>query len=144
MLFQKHVDQLTGISVELIPEKSLLLPSLTFCFEEPFKSRGYHYKEEDFVKNTFQLSDIFGPKSLEDFKNPNVKVKEVRSEQFGLCYSVTSIKNQTLLIELTRNKNVKVFILNVFKDTSHEDALLDINTALVFFFFFLLYFIDSL
>ena len=56
ILFQKHVDQLTGISVELIQEKSLLLPTLTFCFEEPFKSRGYHYKEEDFVQNTFQFS----------------------------------------------------------------------------------------
>ena len=110
ILFQKHVDQLTGISVELIPEKSLLLPTLTFCFEEPFKSRGYHYKEEDFVQNTYQLSDIFGPKSLEDFKNPTVKVKEVRSELFGLCYSVTSITSQTLLIELTRNRNFKVFI----------------------------------
>ena len=110
ILFRKHVDQLTGISLELIQENSLLLPTLTFCFEEPFKSRGYHYKEEDFVQNTFKLSDIFGPKSLEDFKNPTVKVKEVRSELFGLCYSVTCITSQTLLIELTRNKNFKVFI----------------------------------
>ena len=110
ILFQKHVDQLTGISVELIQEKLLLLPTLTFCFEEPFKSRGYHYNEEDFVQNTFQLSEMFGPKSLEDFKNLTVKVKEVRSEQFGLCYSVASITSQTLLIELTRNRNFKVFI----------------------------------
>jgi hypothetical protein len=35
-----YFDLLTGITVELIPEKSLMLPTLTFCLEEPFKSGG--------------------------------------------------------------------------------------------------------
>ena len=59
-------------------------------------SIGYHYSEEDFVKNTFKLSDIFGPKSLKEFKNETVK--EVRSEQFGLCFSIKSITSQTLKV----------------------------------------------
>ena len=59
-------------------------------------SIGYHYAEEDFVKNTFKLSDIFGPNSLEEFKNETVKVQEVRSEQYGLCFSIKSNTSQTL------------------------------------------------
>ena len=65
VLFEKHVDELTGFSVELSPEDNLTMPSLTICSEEAYRSSGYHYLEEDFVQNTFTMSEIFGP----DFKN---------------------------------------------------------------------------
>ena len=65
VLFEKHVEELTGISVELHPEKYLNLPSLTVCSEQPFRSSGYYYLEEDFVKNSFTMAEIFGP----DFEN---------------------------------------------------------------------------
>ena len=65
VLFQKHVEEQTGISVELTPEDNLIMPSLTVCSEEAYRSSGYHYLEEDFVQNTFTMSEIFGP----DFKN---------------------------------------------------------------------------
>ena len=64
-LIQKHVEEQTGISVELIPEDNLTMPSLTVCSEEAYRSSGYHYLEEDFVQNTFTMSEIFGP----HFKN---------------------------------------------------------------------------
>ena len=42
------------------------------------------------------MSEIFGPNSLKEFKNKIVNVTEVRSEQFGLCYALTSITSRTL------------------------------------------------
>ena len=61
VLFEKHVEEQTGISVELTPQDSLTMPSVTVCSEKPFRSSGYHYLEEDFVKNSFTMSEIFGP-----------------------------------------------------------------------------------
>ena len=69
ILIQKHIEEYTSISVELVREKAIQLPTLTFCSEEPFKVNGYHYLEKDFLKNSFGLSDIFGPQSIVDFKN---------------------------------------------------------------------------
>ena len=69
ILVQKNIDQCTGISVEFVREKEIQLPALTFCSEEPFKSNGYHHKEKEFLENTFEVSDIFGPKSIDDFKH---------------------------------------------------------------------------
>ena len=88
-LFKKHVEELTGISVEMIPEDRLTPPSLTVCSEEPFKSNGDFYLEEDFVQNTFTTSEIFGP----DFKIDNVSniLTETRSESYGLCYTLTRL-----------------------------------------------------
>ena len=60
-LIQKHVEEQTGISVELTPEDNLTMPSLTFCSEEPFRSRGFYYLEDDFVQNSLKISEIFGP-----------------------------------------------------------------------------------
>ena len=65
VLFEKHADELTGFSVELSPEDNLTMPSLTICSEEPFRSSGSFYLEEDFVQNTYTMSEIFGP----DFMN---------------------------------------------------------------------------
>ena len=61
VLFEKHVEEQTGISVELTPEDNLNMPSLTFCSEEPFNSRGLYYLEDDFMQNSFTMSEIFGP-----------------------------------------------------------------------------------
>ena len=65
VLFEKHVEEQTGISVELTPEDNLTMPSLTICSEERFRSRGLYYLEDDFVQNSFTMSEIFGP----DFVN---------------------------------------------------------------------------
>ena len=40
MVQKTYIDLLTGISLELVPEKTLILPTMTFCLEEPFKSAG--------------------------------------------------------------------------------------------------------
>ena len=61
VLFEKHVEEQTGISVELTPEDNLTMPSLTFCSEEPFRSKGFYYLEDDFVQNSLTMSEIFGP-----------------------------------------------------------------------------------
>ena len=112
VLFEKHVEELTGISVELIPVKTLTMPSLTVCSEEPFKSNGDYSLEEDFVQNSFTMSDIFGP----DFRGDNVSIKvtEARSYMFGLCYTVTSLHpvgaHEISKIPLTKSKNLKIFV----------------------------------
>ena len=70
VLYEKYVNELTGFSVELSPKETLTMPSLTICSEEPFRSSSSFYLEEDFVQNTFTMSEIFGPY----FKNyTNVK-----------------------------------------------------------------------
>ena len=40
MVQRTYFNLLTGISMELVPEKTLILPTMTFCLEEPFKSAG--------------------------------------------------------------------------------------------------------
>ena len=40
LLKRTYHDLKTGITLELITEKSLFLPTITFCLEEPFKSAG--------------------------------------------------------------------------------------------------------
>ena len=112
VLFEKHVEELTGISVELTPVKTLTMPSLTVCSEEPFRSNGDFSLEEDFVQNSFTISEIFGP----NFKGDNVskRVTEARSYSFGLCYTVTNLypvgAHNISYIPLTKSRNLKIFI----------------------------------
>ena len=111
---KKHVEELTGISVELTPEENLTMPSLTVCSEEPFRSNGDYYLEQDFVQNSFTMSEIFGPA----FKGDNVlqNITEARSYMLGLCYTVTSLHpvsaHKVKVIPLTKNRNLKIFIHN--------------------------------
>ena len=112
VLFEKHVEELTGISNELTPMKNLTMPSLTVCSKEPFRSNGDYYLEEDFMQKSFTILEIFGL----DFKGDNVskKVTEARSYMFGLCYTVTSLypvgAHDISYIPLTKSRNLKIFI----------------------------------
>ena len=112
LLFNQHVEELTGISVELTPVNNLSMPSLTFCSEEPFRSNGDYHLEDDFVQNTFRMSEIFGPKFKGD--NTSQNVTEARSYIFGMCYTVTGLHpvgaHNISYITLTKSRNLKIFI----------------------------------
>ena len=110
----EYLDGPTKTSIEMIPNKLLQLPTMTFCPEMPFKSGKKMYLEKDFVENTYKIDEIFHKDTIDDFnKKHDFTVHETRSESFGLCYSVNSLPNPNIemkLLKVTKDKNLKVFI----------------------------------
>jgi hypothetical protein len=59
-----------------------------------FKAVGVFFKQSDFEANSFQLEDIFLPKSVETFRNASLfSVTVVDSIKYGKLYMVSTSEN---------------------------------------------------
>ena len=94
----QYSEKLTTTLTEVEERQNLIWPSLTFCVTQGYKNPGFHYKEPDFLANTFSKEDIFAQKTLEKLENTSrYRVIEVRSHTHGRCYSVHQLNSAKVL-----------------------------------------------
>ena len=62
----------SGIRFVNSEESSKLLPCISFCTKEGFKTKGYFQNESAFLENSFSAEDIFHPTSISEFKNDSM------------------------------------------------------------------------
>ena len=107
----RFLQGVTRTSINMIPYKSLLLPTLTFCSEEPFKTGEYPYLEQDFVANTYKVDDIFHKDTISYLKNSlDFSLHETRSQMFGLCFSVSLGNLKVPYLKLSKKLNIRIFV----------------------------------
>ena len=90
------------------------LPCLTACPFEAFKKQGFHYKEADFLKWTYELDDVFIFYS--DYQESSkFYIKEVRSVFLGRCYMLCNLepvgKLQRYYIYMRKERDMTGLIL---------------------------------
>ena len=113
----KYLEQPTATSVQIELRNYIEMPGMTFCSSKAFKTKGDHYKEEDFNANVYKLEEIFGGESLALFRNTSrFKVTETRSKYNGLCHTIIDKINDyredgdTLIFDIRKDNDVKVFV----------------------------------
>ena len=88
---------------------SKFLPSLTFCPWPVYKRQGFHFKIEDFHKNTFDLEDMFHPQTLRFCKNKTkYEIKTVMSIYYGKCFTLKNKVNKLLNQIILKNYQMKI------------------------------------
>ncbi len=90
-VWEKFDSKATTTAIEWTDEghEKKLLPYLTFCPWPAFRNKELHYSEEGFLKNTFELKDVFDDKTISNITNPALYfLKELRTLAFGRCYTI--------------------------------------------------------
>ncbi len=65
------------------------LPCITVCPFQSFKTREFHYKSNDYLKNTYTKEDIFDKKTLTALSNTTLfDVKESPTLYLGICFTI--------------------------------------------------------
>ena len=112
-----YSKKLTTTVSEVEEDLEMTWPSLTFCTNQGYKKQGFHYKEAEYLENTFALEDIFANKTLEILKDKTrYKVSEIRSDTNGRCFTVQDLsKAKTLNLDdksffLKRNHDLVVIV----------------------------------
>ena len=107
----------TGIKIRPYTLRGKKLPCITVCALSGFRQRGFYYSNQDYIKNTFELEDFFGNKTLNEIRNSSLyRFQEVRSMFFGRCYKICSVvempMNGIKIWELQMDFNYKLFVHN--------------------------------
>ena len=93
-----YSKKLTTAVSEVEEDLQMSWPSLTFCTNQGYKKQGFHYKESEYLENTFALEDIFATVTLEKLADKTrYKVSEIRSDTNGRCYTVQDLTTAKLL-----------------------------------------------
>ena len=80
----------TGITFVEPDESGMLFPPFTVCPWPVYKRRGFYFSESDYLKNTYELEDIFNNYSMPDLSNESLySWKETRSLFYGRCYTIS-------------------------------------------------------
>jgi hypothetical protein len=83
----------SGIRFKNAKEESKLPPCFTARPYISYRKKGFHFTEEEFERNTFNLDDIFHEETVQEFRNNSIyDVKEVKSFVFGKCFSICYLK----------------------------------------------------
>jgi hypothetical protein len=70
-----------------------MLPCMTACPMNAFKSPGFHFTNETFYNQTYKIDEIFFESKKLNFSVTSVYgVDEVKSIIFGRCYTVCESK----------------------------------------------------
>ena len=82
----------TGIAMSDDGIAQKRFPFFTICPWPAFRSSGFYFKEEDYLKNTFELIDVFNNVSYQALLNRSqYEWKELRGLFYGRCYTVKSL-----------------------------------------------------
>ena len=93
-----YSKKLTTAVSEVEEDLQMSWPSLTFCTNQGYKKQGFHYKESEYLENTFALEDIFATATLDKLADKTrYKVSEIRSDTNGRCYTVQDLTTAKLL-----------------------------------------------
>ena len=78
------------LSLNGAESKKKNLPCLTACPWEAFKQKGFYFTEENYLKRTFELDEIFILKDeYYDLTNRSMfYIEEIRSVLHGRCYMI--------------------------------------------------------
>ena len=96
-VWAKYTSRFTSIGVRFEPQNKLkkTLPCATACPSKGFRTRGFFYKEEDFLRNTFNRDDIFyDAPSFGIFNRSAFLIEEVKSSYLGRCYMVCALEEK--------------------------------------------------
>ena len=87
--FQKKITSIgVGNQEENVHEKAL--PCLTMCPWRVFRNRGFHFTNEAYYNQTYNLSEIVFENELSNFEK-----KEIKSFNLGRCHMLCYQKNLT-------------------------------------------------
>ena len=91
------------------------LPCFTFCVADGFKEFGLHFSKEAFMQQTFDLEDIFGAITLNQFRNESeYLITESHTMALGRCFTVRPLKmlsqSDYVVFSLQRRHDIKLFI----------------------------------
>ena len=89
LLILQYNEGITTMAIEDQRPKSLRWPAITVCVEDVMKTPGFHFLDQDYAKNKFDMKDIFDENTLEEFeKEDKFQIKELWSRITGACYSI--------------------------------------------------------
>ena len=75
------------------------LPCLTACPWSPFRKRGFYFKQDDFIKQTYEKEEIFFDIPFVDLYNKSLfSIEEIPSIFQGRCYMVCHLKPLPIMI----------------------------------------------
>eukprot|EP00095_Tigriopus_kingsejongensis_P002329 maker-scaffold347_size200506-snap-gene-1.27 protein:Tk02329 transcript:maker-scaffold347_size200506-snap-gene-1.27-mRNA-1 annotation:"glutamate receptor delta-2-like" len=66
---------------------SVLLPSITICSKQPYKSRGHFFNRSSFEENAYTYEDLFHPSNVDIIQEWGLRMKEVMSQPWGRCFT---------------------------------------------------------
>ena len=77
------------------------LPSFTVCPWPVYRTKGLHFRPEDFKKNTFDLEEILtNENNLTNFKNDSMfSIIETWSVHYGRCYTLNYKVNKNIVLQ---------------------------------------------
>ena len=80
----------TGVTFRDDGKPDKLRPLFTVCAWPVYKTKGFHFKVEEFDKNTFEMKEIFENSTLSTWINDSSKFswQTVRSVIYGRCYTI--------------------------------------------------------
>ena len=92
-----------------------ILPCLTACPFEAFKEKGFHYKEADFLKWTYELYEVFRLDYFDYNEMSKFYIQEVRSVFLGRCYMFCKTESvgklEIFYIWMTKERDMTGLIL---------------------------------
>ena len=88
-IIEGFLDERLAVASGTITYDSLELPALTVCPGVAFKTVGPFYDEDSFLKNAFELEDIFALETIAGLRNKSLyEIVEVRNVLHGRCYTI--------------------------------------------------------
>lgn len=96
---------------EQLSEK--MLPCLTACPMSAFKNQGFHFTNETFYNQTYNVDEIFYENEKFNRSTNNFTIKEVKGIYTGRCYMVCPTrkmpKTDVLVLFFWKFRDIKVF-----------------------------------
>jgi len=125
--YEKFSNKMTSVGVRMlaIETEKKIPPCVTVCPLEGFKTRGFFYKEKEFLMQTYEIDDILLKGEKYDFlmqsiyNNTYHSIQEVQSVFLGRCYTICqklTLKNipymYTMVFNRSRDLKCWYFIKN--------------------------------
>ena len=78
--------------------EELLKPAVTICPKEPFKNKKLAFEsDKELFEETYSKEEIFAEATLDEILDTSKYIfRTVRSEMYGLCYTLQPIGNVEL------------------------------------------------
>ena len=95
-------------------ETSKLLPCVTICPVQAFKTTGLIFTEEESTKNTFELKELFGTDTVDKLSNKSAfEIKTFSAQLSGFCYTICcKVKfeiQKSMILNLNKNLDFKIY-----------------------------------
>jgi hypothetical protein len=101
-----------GVRFKDEQQSEKMLPCLTACPMNAFKIQGFHFTNETFYSQTYNMDEIFYENEIFNLThNSNLTIEEVRGIFTGRCYMVCpkrkTLKKDVLFIHFWKFRAIK-------------------------------------